>query len=146
MAKVYTESVAIPGGRIDEYFRLIKAEEEKRAPFRQKLKDLQAAFLDHLMGKFSERTANKHAGVIELFIEFICKNTDVEDISEITRGMVCTHFQKWWDRKVLDPSTPDKRRVALKKFFLFLASEKGIVNEKVIKALDQVKSDKAEPR
>ena len=40
---------------------------------------------------------------------------------------VNTHFRKWWKRKVWDSSTRDDLRIALKKFFRFLASEKGIV-------------------
>jgi hypothetical protein len=50
--------------------------------------------------------------------------------------MVNTHFKQWWKRKVWDSTTPDQLKVALKKFFTFLAAEKGIVNEKVLKALD----------
>ena len=135
MAKVYSGKVVIPGDKIEEYFEILKAAEEERAPFRQYLMTLHADFYDHLAELYRERTARKHAGVVEMFIEFIAGYTDVEDITEITRGMVNTHFRKWWKRKVWDSSTPDDLRVALKKFFRFLASEKGIVNEKALKAL-----------
>lgn len=136
MAKVYTGSVSIPGDKIEDYLKLMKAAEEERAPFRQHLVELHDEFYDYLSGKYTERTARKHAGVVEMFIEFICRYTDVQDISEITRGMVNTHFRKWWKRKVWDSSTPDDLRVALKKFFAFLGSEKEIVNEKALKALE----------
>ena len=135
MAKVYTGRVSIPGDKIEEYLKLLKAAEDERAPFRQHLMELHEEFYDYLADKHTERTARKHAGIIEMFIEFICRYTDVQDISEITRGMVNTHFRNWWKRKVWDSSTPDDLRVALKKFFAFLASEKEIVNEKVLKAL-----------
>jgi site-specific recombinase XerD len=59
----------------------------------------------------------------------------VEKIEDITRGMVNTHFKKWWKRKVWDSTTSDQLLVALRKFFVFLAEDKGIVNEKVLKAL-----------
>ena len=54
---------------------------------------------------------------------------------EITRGMVNTHFRAWHKRKVWDSATPNDLRVALKKFFEFLATEKGIEVPKVLEAL-----------
>jgi site-specific recombinase XerD len=136
MAKVYTGRVAIPGDKFHEYLNLLEAAAKERAPFRKGLEALRTEFYDFLAGKVSERTARKHVGTVEMFIEFICQYTDVQDISEITKGMVNTHFRTWWKRKVWDSSTPDDLRTALKKFFHFLASEKDIVNEKVLKALE----------
>ena len=135
MAKVYTGKVAIPGDKVEEYFRLMEEAEKLREPFRRQLAELNAAFYEHLLAKYSERTARKHSTIIDLFIEFICRQTDVEHIEEITQGMVNTHFRQWWKRKVLDSTTPDQLRVALKKVFTFLATDKGIVNEKALKGL-----------
>lgn len=135
MAKVYTGKVIIPGDKIDEFFKVMQEAEEKREPFRQSLLSLNEEFHQFLFAKYSERTARKHASIVELFIDFICRQTDVERIEEITRGMVNTHFKKWWKRKVWDSTTPDELRVALKKLFVFLSEEKNIVNEKVLKAL-----------
>jgi len=135
MAKVYTGKVIIPGDKIDEFFKVMKKAEEKREPFRQSLLKLNQEFHQFLLTKYSERTARKHASIVEVFIDFICRQTDVERIEEITRGMVNTHFKKWWKRKVWDSTTPDELRVALKKFFVFLSEEKNIVNEKALKAL-----------
>jgi len=135
MAKVYTGKVIIPGDRMDEFFKVMKEAEEKREPFRQSLLKLDQEFQQFLLTKYSERTARKHASIVEVFIDFICRQTDVERIEEITRGMVNTHFKKWWKRKVWDSTTPDELRVALKKFFVFLSEEKNIVNEKALKAL-----------
>jgi site-specific recombinase XerD len=70
-----------------------------------------------------------------MFISFICEQTDVQDISEITKGMVNSHFRKWWKRKVWDSTSESELRVALKKFFTFLAEEKGIVNMVALNAL-----------
>jgi len=112
------------------------AAEKERAPFREHLTALQEEFYDHLADCSTERTARKHASVVQLFVDFICGYTDVQDLSEITRGMVNSQFRAWWKRKVLDRSTPQDLRVALRKFFAFLASEKGIVNEKARKALE----------
>ncbi len=135
MAKVYSGKVIIPGDKIDEFFKVMQEAEEKRKPFRQSLLDLNQEFYQVLLNKYSERTARKHASIVEVFIDFICRQTDVEGIEEITRGMVNTHFKKWWKRKVWDSTSPDELTVALRKFFLFLSEEKKIVNDKVLKAL-----------
>lgn len=135
MAKVYEGKVIIPGDKMDEFFKVMQKAEEKREPFRQSLLDLNQEFHQFLLTKYSERTARKHASIVEVFIDFICRQTDVERIDEITRGMVNTHFKKWWKRKIWDSTTTDELRVALKKFFVFLSGEKNIVNEKALKAL-----------
>ena len=135
MAKVYTGKVMIPGDKLDEYFQLMKEEEEKRAPFRESLLKLNEEFAEFLSQRLSNKTVRKHTSIIDLFIEFITRQTDVEAIEEITKGMVNTHFKNWWKRKVWDSTTSDQLRVALKKFFNFLATEKKIINEKVLKAL-----------
>ena len=109
--------------------------QKEREPFRRKLVDLNEEFYVYLSKKYSERTAQKHSTIADLFIEFICRQTDVESIEEITRGMVNTHFKKWYKRKVWDSTTPNELRVALRKFFLFLETEKGIINAKAMKGL-----------
>jgi site-specific recombinase XerD len=135
MAKVYEGKVIIPMEKMDEFLKAMQKAEEKRGPFRQFLLGLNQEFHQFLLAKYSQRTAQKHASIVELFIDFICRQTDVESIEEITRGMVNTHFKKWWKRKVWDSTSPDELTVALRKFFLFLSKEKNIVNENVLKAL-----------
>ena len=135
MAKVYTGKVMIPANKIDEYFKIMAEAEKQREPFRQHLLGLNEEFYEFLQSKFSERTARKHSSIVRLFVDFICRQTDVEKIEDITRGMVNTHFKNWWKRKVWDSTTPDELRVALRKFFLFLGEVKGIANEKVLNAL-----------
>jgi len=135
MAKVYSGKVIIPGDKINKYFKIMAETEKKREPFRQYLLDINNEFYEFLQSKVSQRTARKHSSIVELFIDFICHQTDVESIHEITKGMVGTHFKNWWRKKVWDSTTPDELRVALRKFFSFLAEIKGIVNEKVLIAL-----------
>jgi site-specific recombinase XerD len=135
MAKVYTGKIAIPGERIGEFVAAMEAAEKAREPFRQSLVALNEEFHAHLVERFSERTARKHSSIVELFIEFLCRQTDAGAIDEITRGMVNTHFRAWYKRKVWDSATPNDLRVALKKFFEFLASEKGIEHPKILQAL-----------
>ena len=109
--------------------------ERARAPFREYLERLQQEFEEYLSAKYARKTVRKHAGIVWLFIEFLRNYTDVEEIEEITRGMVNTHFRRWYNRKVLDSATGDDLRVALKRFFQFLAAEKGIQNPRVIESL-----------
>jgi site-specific recombinase XerD len=135
MAKVFTGKVIIPGDQIDEYFKAMAAAEEARRPFREYLEGLNDEFADHLARKFSERTVRKHTSIVDMFIEFLVRQTDVESIEDITRGIANTHFRKWYKRKVWDSSTPNDLKVALRKFFTFLSQEKGITNEKVLKGL-----------
>ncbi len=131
MAKVYTGKVAIPGDKIGEYFKLMEEAQKQREPFRCHLVELNKEFHKYLLAKYSEKTARKYSTIIDLFIDFICWQTDADSIEEITKGMVNTHFKQWWKRKVWDSTTPDQLKTALKKFFIFLATEKGIVNHKV---------------
>ena len=135
MAKVYNGKVMIPGDKIEQYLKIMAEAEKKREPFRQYLLGLNGDFREYLESKLSARTARQHSSIVGLFVDFICRQTDVEKIEDITRGMVNTHFKNWWRRKVWDSTTPDQLRVALRKFFVFLAENKGIVNEKVLKAL-----------
>ena len=135
MAKVYTGRVEIPAEQFGEYLKLMGEVAKQKEPFRQQLTQLNEDFYSHLLTKFTQKTANKHSYVVSLFIEFICKRTDVMSFEEITRGMVNTHFKQWWKRKVWDSTKPEELTVALKKFFVFLAAEKGMVNEKAFKGL-----------
>jgi site-specific recombinase XerD len=135
MAKVYNGRVMIPGDKIEQYLKIMAEAEKKREPFRQLVLGLNDDFREYLESKLSARTARQHSSIVGLFVDFICRQTDVEKIEDITRGMVNTHFKNWWRRKVWDSTTPDQLRVALRKFFVFLAENRGIVNEKVLKAL-----------
>ncbi|HEY83824.1 MAG TPA: hypothetical protein G4N96_01745 [Chloroflexi bacterium] len=135
MAKVFTGRVMIPGDKMDEYFAAMAAAEEARRPFREYLENLNDEFADHLSLKFSKRTVRKHTGIVSMFIEFVIRQTDVESIDQITRGIANTHFRKWYKRKVWDSATENDLKVALRKFFTFLSEEKGITNEKALKGL-----------
>lgn len=135
MAKVFTGRVSIPGNQIQNYFQALEAAEAARAPFRENLEQLNKEFADFLAVQYVPKTVRKHTGIVDLFIHFICGYSDVEKIDEITKGMVNSQFRSWYKRKVCDSATESDLRVALKKFFHFLATEKGIVNQKVLDAL-----------
>ncbi len=135
MPEVYTGKVLIPGDQIDAYLAALKAAEETRAPFRALLESLNEEFGVSLKKKYSRRTVLKHTGIVDLFIIFLCDYTDVERLEDVTRGIVNSHFRRWYRSKVLDRMDPDEIRVALKKFFAFLDQEKGIYNPKALDAL-----------
>lgn len=134
MPQVFTGKVAIPGDKIQDYLKMLEEAEKQREPFRTALTALNDEFYEHLLTKFKQNTARKHTMIVEMFIEFLFRHTDVMRVEEITRGMANTHFKKWWKKKVWDSTTPEQISVALKKFFTFLANEKGIVNEKVLQS------------
>ena len=135
MAQVFTGKVLVPGDRINEYFEALQQVETARAPFRQSLEQLNQEFAEFLATKYVPKTVRKHTGIIDLFIHFICGYTDVEKIEDITKGMVNSHFRSWYKRKVMDSATESDLRVALRKFFQFLATEKGITHQKLLDAL-----------
>jgi len=135
MTRVFTGKVVIPGDKINEYFQSLQQAEAARAPFRQSLEQLNQEFAEFLAAKYVPKTVRKHTGIVDLFIHFICGYTDVEKIEDITKGMVNSHFRSWYKRKVIDSATESDLRVALRKFFQFLATEKGIVHQKVLDAL-----------
>jgi hypothetical protein len=74
--------------------------------------------------------------IIALFIDFVCWDTDVRCIEEITRGIANSAFRQWYRRKVGD-RTDSELKTAIKKFFQFLAQEKGITNEAVLKSFQR---------
>ena len=134
MPRVFTGKVVIPGDKIEEVLKGAAEFEKARKPFRQHLTALNEEFAASLSTRYAARTVRKHTGIVEMFVEFLCSYTDVEMIEEITRGMANTHFRQWYKRKVWDSATPDDLRVALKKFFQFLGTEKGIHNPKVLES------------
>ncbi len=135
MPDVYTGKVLIPGDQIDAYLAALKAAEETRAPFRVLLENLNEEFGVSLEKKYSRRTVLKHTGIVNLFIIFLCDYTDVERLEDVTRGMVNSHFRRWYRSKVLDRMDPDEIRVALRTFLGFLDQEKGIHNPTALEAL-----------
>ena len=135
MAEVFSGKVVIPANQLEQYFESMQQAEAARAPFRQSLEQLNQEFGEFLATKYVPKTVRKHTGIVDLFIHFICGYTDVEQIEEITKGIVNSHFRSWYKRKVMDSATDSDLRVALRKFFQFLASEKGLTHQKILDAL-----------
>jgi site-specific recombinase XerD len=131
MAKVFTGKVLISGDEIKDYLQLMKQAEKEKEPFREMLDRLNQEFEAYLTEQFSVKTARKHSCKTALFIDFLCWNTDVKSIDEITKGIANSYFRKWYMSKIGDCSESELKS-AIKKFFQFLAEKKGIRNEKVL--------------
>ena len=131
MAKVFTGKALISGDEIKDYLLLMEQVEKEKEPFREMLDRFNQEFETCLTEQFSVKTARKHSCKIALFIDFLCWNTDVKSIDEITKGIANSYFRKWYMSKIGDCSESELKS-AIKKFFQFLAEKKGIRNEKVL--------------
>ena len=136
MPQIFTGKVVIPADQLADYVAAMAEVEQAREPFRRHLEGLNAEFGAYLATKYTRKTVRTHTGVIDVFIDFLWDYTDVERIEDVTRGMVNSGFRSWYKRKVWGGADPDAVRVALRKFFQFLAKQKGI---SVPKALDALK-------
>jgi hypothetical protein len=92
-----------------------------------------------LAHQYAPKTVRKHMAIIALFIDFVCWDTDVCRIEEITRGIANSAFRQWYLRKVGN-RTESELKTTLKKFFQFLAQEKGITNAAVLKSFQRESS------
>ena len=127
----------IAGGRefdsIEEYMATLKTWEEFRAPFKAQAEASADEFIDYLHEQgLSRRTINKHRANMEIFIVYLTQYTDADDLATVRKGTVNTEFFRWYRRKVLNRCDPASLKSSTKKFFKFLAEEKGIYNDKVL--------------
>ena len=118
---------------IEDYIAALKAWEDHRAPFKAQAEALAAEFADHLREQgLAKRTINKHQMNMEMFIVYLTQYTDADDFATVRKGIVNTEFFQWHRRKVLNRCDPASLQSTTKKFFKFLAEQKGIYNEKVL--------------
>jgi site-specific recombinase XerD len=136
MARVFQGKIAIPGDQIDAYLEALGQFEHEKAPLRTQLEQYAHDFAHALAQQYAPKTVRKHMLIIELFIDFVCWDTDVRRIEEITRGIANSAFRQWYLRKVGD-RTESELKTAIKKFFQFLDQEKGVRNEVVLKSFQR---------
>ena len=136
MARVFRGKMAIPGDQMETYFEALGQFENEKAPMRKQLEQCARAFARALAQGYAPKTVRKHTAIIALFIDFVCWDTDVRCIEEITRGIANSAFRQWYLRKVGD-RTESELKTAIKKFFQFLDQEKGITNEAVLKSFQR---------
>ena len=136
MARVFRGKIAIPGDQMEAYFEALGQFETAKAPMRKQLEQYARDFEHALAQQYAPKTVRKHMAIIALFIDFVCWDTDVCRIEEITRGIANSAFRQWYLRKVGD-RTESELKTAIKKFFQFLAQDKGITNEAVLKSFQR---------
>ncbi|WP_295389958.1 hypothetical protein [uncultured Thiodictyon sp.] len=92
---------------------------------------LRKDFEARLSEKLSKRTVNKHIVIISCLTDFLCFDCGVRCLDDLTVGMVNSRFRRWYGSKIAD-ATESEVKTAVRKFFLFLAEEKGFNNEKIL--------------
>lgn len=118
---------------IEHFKAALDEREHRRAPFREQADSLFEEFLDFLKKKgLSARTVQNHSLNLQALIGYLVDYTEEEDFARIGKGNVRTNFFRWYRRKVLGPFDQGSLEASTKKFFRFLADEKGIWNEKVL--------------
>jgi len=136
MAEVFRGKVAIPGEQIEAYFEALEQFEIDKQSMRQQLEQCARDFEQALAKQYTPKTVRKHIAIIALFIDFLCWDTDVRQLEEITRGIANSYFRQWYRRKVGD-RTESELKTTMKKLFQFLDREKGITNEAVLKSFQR---------
>ena len=136
MAHVFRGKVAIPGEQMDVYLEALGQFEREKAPLRTQLEQYAGDFAHTLAQQYAPKTVRKHTAIIALFVEFVCWQTDVQRLEDMTRGIANSAFRQWYQRKVGD-RTESELKTAVRKFFQFLAQEKGLRNEAVLKSLQR---------
>lgn len=127
--------IEIPGDQLEEYFAALASAEKQRAPFRRQFRALRGDFCRSLATRYSKRTVRKHRQILELFLDFICDETRVNNLEQVTKGMVNSGFRRWYHSKVWDSTTDSELHATLRKFFQFLERKKGIHNPRALEAL-----------
>jgi hypothetical protein len=136
MARVFRGKIAIPGDQIEAYFQALEQFEHDKAPLRKQLEQWAREFQRLLAQQYAPKTVRKHMAILGLFIDFVCWDTDVRRIEEITRGIANSAFRQWYLRKVGD-RTESELKTTIKRFFQYLDRDKGITNEAVLKSFQR---------
>jgi len=122
MARVFRGKIAIPGDQMEAYFEALGQFENEKAPIRTQLEQCAGDFARALAQQYAPKTVRKHMAIITLFIDFVCWDTDVRRIEEITRGIANSAFRQWYLRKVGD-RTESELKTAIKKFCNYSAGD-----------------------
>ena len=121
---------------MEAYFQALEQFEKDKEPLRTQLERCAHDFTQALAQQYTPKTIRKHAQLLALFIDCVCWDTDVRRLDESTCGIANSHFRQWYQRKVGD-RTESELKTTIKKFFHFLAAEKGIKNEAVLKSFQR---------
>lgn len=119
---------------MEAYFEALGQCENEKVPLRTQLEQCARNFDRALAQQYAPKTVRKHAAIIALFIDFVCWDTDVRRIEEMTRDIANSAFRQWYRRTVGD-RTDSELKATIKTFFQCLDQEKGITHEAVLKSV-----------
>src|SRR5882672_1860181 len=91
MARVFRGKMAIPGDQMEAYFEALGQWEQEKEPLRTQLEHCACDFTRALAQHATPKTVRKHAAILTLFIDFVCWDTDVQRLDDITRGIESLH-------------------------------------------------------
>jgi hypothetical protein len=103
MAHVFRGKIAIPGDQLEAYFQTLGKFEQDKKPLRKQLEQYAHDFEHTLAQQYAPKTVRKHMAIIALFIDFVCWDTDVRRLEEITRGIANSDFRQ----RSVDTLPPD---------------------------------------
>jgi site-specific recombinase XerD len=103
--------------------------------FERQFRRLQGDFCRVLSRQYSPRTVRRHRNILQVFCDYLCDETAVTHLEQITKGMVNSGFRRWYHHKIWDRTSDSELRTTLQKFFRFLAQKKGIENARALAAL-----------
>ena len=128
MPHVFRGKIAIPGDQMEAYFEALGQFENAKAPMRKQLEECARDFERALAQQYAPKTVRKHMAIIALVIDFVCWDTDVCRIEEITRGIANSAFRQWYLRKVGN-RTESELKTTIKKFWLMCShrAERGLI-------------------
>jgi hypothetical protein len=94
MAHVFRGKIAIPGDQMEAYFQALGQFEKDKEPLRTQLERCAHDFTQALAQQYTPKTIRQHAQILALCIDFVCWDTDVRRIDEISRGIANSHFRQ----------------------------------------------------
>ncbi|WP_157817460.1 hypothetical protein [Candidatus Thiodictyon syntrophicum] len=117
--------------KLPQYFTISDIPDDGpcRLYFDPLIKDFEASLADTL----SQRTIRKHIFILAALVDFLCFDCGVRNFDDLTVGMVNSGFRRWFASKI-GSATEGEVKTAVRKFFLFLAKEKGFANEKILRS------------
>jgi hypothetical protein len=116
MARVFRGKIAMPGNPMEAYCQALEQFEHEKEPLRKQLQCYLHDFTRMLARQYTPKTVRKHAQILAFFIDFVCWDTDVGRIEDITRGIANSHFRQWYQRKVGD-RTESELKTTIQRFF-----------------------------
>jgi Phage integrase, N-terminal SAM-like domain len=119
----------------DEELAAMAARCDECILFRREFTRLRGDFCRALARRYSPSTVRRHHNILEVFLDYLCDETSVTNLEQITKGMVNSGFRRWYHHKVWDRISDTELRTTLKKFFYFLAQKKGIKSVRALEAL-----------